>query len=49
MMGGSAPQTPRDLSLFSTRVDDFALVAIRDCHTMERLDRRIGVRRDKPA
>src|SRR5579864_372626 len=45
-MGGSAPQAPRDLSLFSSRVDGFSLALISDCHTMERLDRRIGQRRD---
>src|SRR6266545_479792 len=28
IMGGAAPQAPRDLSLFSSRVDDFALVVI---------------------
>src|ERR1700674_5159663 len=45
-MGGSAPQTPWDLALFSSRVDDFSLVHISDRRTMERLDRRIGQRRD---
>jgi hypothetical protein len=45
-MGGSAPQTPWDLALFSSRVDDFSLVYISDRRTMERLDRRIGQRRD---
>jgi len=42
MMGDSAPDVPQDLSLFSTRVDGFGLAVIRDCRTMERLDRRIG-------
>ena len=46
IMGGSAPQAPRDLSLFSSGVDDFPLVVSSDCRTMERLDRRIGPRRD---
>ena len=46
MTGGSAPQTPRDLPLFFTRVDGFALVVIRDRRILERLDRRIGQRRD---
>src|SRR6266496_124693 len=46
MMGGSAPHAPRDLSQFSSRVDGFAFVTIRDCRTMEGLDRRIGQRRD---
>src|SRR5215467_5989108 len=46
MMGGSAPHFPRDLSQFSSRVDGFVFVTIRDCRTMERLDRRIGQRRD---
>jgi len=46
MMGGTAPQAPRDLSLFSTRVDGFALVVICECRTIEELDRRIGQRRD---
>src|SRR5689334_628596 len=46
MMGGAAPHAPRDLSLFFSRVDGFASVTIRDCRTMEGLDRRIGQRRD---
>ena len=46
MMGGSAPQAPRDLSLFSSRVDGFAFVLSASRRTMERLDRRIGQRRD---
>jgi len=46
MMGGSAPHAPRDLSLFSSRVDGFALVLLSDCRTMKGLDRRIGQRRD---
>jgi len=46
MMGGSAPQTPRDLALFLTRMDDFSFLAAHDCRTMEGLDRRIGQRRD---
>src|SRR5438477_11804144 len=45
-MVGSAPQTPWDLALFSSRVDDLTLVPISDRRTMERLDRRIGQRRD---
>src|SRR6266702_3390698 len=46
MMGGFAPQTPQDLALFSSRVDGFCFAVIRDCRTMEGLDRRIGQRRD---
>jgi len=46
MMGGAAPHAPRDLALFSSRVDGLTFVTIRDCHTMEGLDRRIGQRRD---
>ena len=40
-MGGSAPQTPWDLALISSRVDDFSRAHISDRRTMERLDRRI--------
>src|SRR5262249_60335851 len=46
IMGGFAPHAPQDLSLFSSRVDGFALEVLSDCRTMERLDRRIGQRRD---
>jgi hypothetical protein len=46
MMGGSAPQTPWDLSQFSSRVDGFSLVLTGRCRKMEGLDRRIGQRRD---
>jgi hypothetical protein len=45
-MGGFAPHAPQDLSLFSSRVDDFVLAVTGDCRTMEGLDRRIGQRRD---
>ena len=46
IMGGAAPHAPRDLTQFSSRVDGFAFATIRDCRKMERLDRRIGQRRD---
>src|SRR5271157_4108725 len=46
MMGGSAPQTPRDLTLFFSRMDIFRFSDLRSWRTMERLDRRIGQRRD---
>ena len=46
MMGGFAPHAPQDLSLFFSRVDGLASPVIRDCRTMEGLDRRIGQRRD---
>ena len=46
LMGDFAPQTPQDLSQFSSRVDGFSFAVIRDCRTMEGLDRRIGQRRD---
>ena len=46
MMGGFAPHTPQDLPLFFPKVDGFCFVTIRDCRTMEGLDRRIGQRRD---
>src|SRR5215475_6314216 len=46
MMGGSAPQTPRDLALFFSRMDGFCFSGLRSCRTLERLDRRIGQRRD---
>jgi hypothetical protein len=42
-MGGFAPHTPQDLPLFSSRVDDFALVVLSDRRTMEGLDRRIDI------
>ena len=43
---GRTPHAPRDLTQFSSRVDGFAFAPIRDCRKMERLDRRIGQRRD---
>jgi len=46
MMGGFAPHAPQDLSQFSSRVDGFRFAVIRESHTMEELDRRIGQRRD---
>ena len=46
MMGGAAPHTPWDLSLFFSRVDGFAFATIRDWRKIEGLDRRIGQRRD---
>jgi hypothetical protein len=46
MMEGAAPHTPRDLTQFLSRVDGLAFATIRDCRKMERLDRRIGQRRD---
>jgi hypothetical protein len=45
-MGGSAPQTPWDLALFSSRVDDFSFLVFGDCRTIVELDRRIGLSRD---
>src|SRR6476646_4820908 len=46
MMGGSAPQTPRDLALLFSRMDGFCFSDLRSCRTLERLDRRIGQRRN---
>src|SRR6266568_7193290 len=46
MMGGSAPQTPRDLELFFSRMDAFLFTRNGTCRTIEMLDRRIGPRRD---
>src|SRR5215510_444376 len=46
MMGGAAPHAPRDLALYSSRVDGLSFVTIRDYRTMEGLDSRIGQRRD---
>ena len=46
MMGGSAPQTPRDLALFFSRMDGFCFSGLRSCRTLERLDRKTGQRRD---
>ena len=45
-MGGSAPQTPWDLALFFSRMDGIYFSGLRSCRTLERLDRRIGQRRD---
>jgi hypothetical protein len=45
-LGGFAPQTPQDLSLFSSRVDGLVLAAVRRFRRIEKLDRRIGQRRD---
>src|SRR5690349_3052556 len=46
MMVGSAPQTPRDLTLFFSRMDVFCFSGWRSCRTLERLDRKTGQRRD---
>src|SRR6185295_7979220 len=46
MMGDSVPQAPWDLTLFFTRMDVFFFYYSRSCRKMERLDRRIGQRRD---
>jgi hypothetical protein len=46
MMGGAAPHTPWDLSQFSVRVGGFCFSGSRSCRTIEKLDRRIGQRRD---
>src|SRR5579864_988604 len=43
---GALPPNPRDLALFSSRMDGFFFSGLRSCLTMERLDRRIGQRRD---
>src|SRR5206468_6836095 len=34
MMGGSAPQTPRDLALFFSRMDGFCFSGLRSCRTL---------------
>jgi hypothetical protein len=46
MMGGAAPQTPRDLALFFSRMDILGFSDLRSSRIMERLDRRTGQRRD---
>jgi hypothetical protein len=46
VMGGFAPQAPQDLSLFLPEWMVFVLAVVRGCRTMEKLDRRIGQRRD---
>src|ERR1051325_4222976 len=46
MMGGSAPQTPRDLALFRPEWMILFFADWRSYLTIERLDRRIGQRRD---
>src|ERR1700680_444927 len=43
---GALPPNPRDLALFSSRMDGFFFPGSSTCHTMERLDRRVGQRRD---
>src|SRR3984885_5370224 len=45
-MGDAVPQTPWDLSLSFSRMDVFCFTANGPCRTIERLDRRIGQRRD---
>src|ERR1700691_1369307 len=40
------PPNPRDLSLFSSRMDTFLFTGTESCRTIEMLDRRIGQRRD---
>ena len=46
MMGGSAPQTPRDLALFRPEWMILFFADSRSCLTIRGLDRRIGQRRD---
>ena len=46
LMGDSVPQSPWDLSLSFSRMDVFLFTANGTCRTIERLDRRIGQRRD---
>jgi hypothetical protein len=46
MMGGAAPQAPRDLTLLFSRMDGFGFSGLRSCRTLEKLDRRTGQRRD---
>src|SRR6516165_9722737 len=46
MMGGSAPQTPRDLALFRPEWMILFFANSRSCFTIGGLDRRIGQRRD---
>src|SRR5215469_15482348 len=43
------PQAPRDLSLFSFRVDGFALAVLSDRRTIQELDRKTRPRRDASA
>jgi hypothetical protein len=43
---GALPPNPRDLALFSSRMDGFFFPGSGTCRTMERLDRRVGQRRD---
>src|ERR1017187_6689693 len=43
---GALPPNPRDLAQFFARMDDFAFAVTAVCRTMEKLDRRIGQRRD---
>jgi hypothetical protein len=43
---GALPPNPRDLALFSSRMDGFFFSGSSTCRTMERLDRRVGQRRD---
>ncbi len=45
-MGDAVPQTPWDLSLSFSRMDVFPFTANGTCRTIERLDRRVGQRRD---
>ena len=46
MMGGAAPQTPRDLALFRPEWIILFFADSSRCLTIEELDRRIGQRRD---
>src|SRR5882757_8502524 len=45
-LGDAVPQTPWDLTQFSSRVDGFSFLVCSDCRTIVELDRRIGQRRD---
>src|SRR5208282_4680357 len=46
LMGDAVPHTPWDLSLSFSRMDAFRFTGNSTCRTIERLDRRIGQRRD---
>ena len=46
VMMGVLPPYPGDLALFFSRMEVSYFSALRSCRTMERLDRRIGQRRD---
>jgi hypothetical protein len=46
IMGGLCPPSPPGFNAFSARMDNFLFLVWKSWRTLEKLDRRIGLRRD---